>query len=266
MNLTVKELQNYGTEMLRAVSRICEEKGIRWYMAYGSALGAIRHHGPIPWDCDIDIYVPESDLQLFLNVMKKELPSKYWIDYRDNPKHPRAFPRIGLKGYETEVLHIDVFRLGGLPADPKKLKRFTWYSRFLFVTWKSKTLDINHYYHDFKRRFVSKTVKCLTAVIPVSYVLKLLDQQASRIPFDEAEIVASPLTTMSPKRMHERRVFSESILVPYEDFFVRVPKNYEQYLVTQFGNWREFPPVEEQERALNRKYEVRKAEKGDNYA
>lgn len=243
--------------MLRVVSDICEKNNLRWYMAYGSVLGAIRHSGPIPWDYDIDIYVPECDLQNFLNIMEKELPSKYWIDYRGDSRHPRAFPRIGLRGYETEILHIDVYRLGGLPADPKELKKFVRYSRFLFVTWKSKTLDINYYYPDFKRRFVSKTVKIFTALIPMSYILKRLDEQANKIPFDEAEIVASPLTTMIRSFMHDRSVFSKSILVPYEDFTVRVPKDYEQYLVTQFGNWREIPPDDEREKELNKIYEVR---------
>lgn len=257
MLLNIKEIQQYGSEMLRDIADICERNNIRWFMAYGSVLGAIRHSGPIPWDYDIDIYVPESDLKTFLHVLERELSSKYWIDYRNDSTSPRAFPRIGLKGYETEILHIDVYRLGGLPEDPKKLKRFTHYSRLLFVTWKSKTLDINHYYPDFKRRFVSKTVKCLTCFIPLKTILYLLDKQACKIPFDQAKIVASPLTTMNPKRMHDRTVFSESILVKYEDFLVRVPKNYEQYLVTQFGDWRELPPIEEREKELSRTCEVR---------
>ena len=122
-----------GSEMLKTVAEICEKNNIRWYMAYGSTLGAIRHGGPIPWDYDIDIYVPECDLDTFLSAMKRELPSKYWVDYREGRGPYRAFPRIGLTGYETEILHIDVYRLGGLPDDPKKLKLFTRYSRLLFV-------------------------------------------------------------------------------------------------------------------------------------
>lgn len=257
MKLRINEIQKYGSEMLHAVSDICEKHNLRWFMGYGSVLGAIRHSGPIPWDSDIDIYVPESDLQEFLNIMKKELPEKYWIDYRSDSKHPRAFPRIGLNGFETEVLHIDVFRLGGFPADPMKLKFYVLYSRLLYVTWKSKTLDLNFYYPDFKRRFVSKTVRFFTALIPLSYVIKLMDKIANKIPFDEAEIVASTLTTMSRNNMHDRSLFSESILVPYEDFYVRVPKNYEKYLKTQYGNWKEYPSEEEQKKGINQLYEVR---------
>ena len=151
MQLTIEELQKYGSEMLRTVSEICEKNNIQWYMAYGSMLAAIRHQGPIPWDYDIDIYVPEKELKRFLSVLRKELPDKYWIDFRDGDC-PRAFPRIGLNGYETEILHIDVYRLGGLPNKPFQFKCFVWYSRFLFVSWKAKTLDIDFYYKDTKRR------------------------------------------------------------------------------------------------------------------
>ena len=257
MELNIEEMQRIGSEMLKAVVAICERNHIRWVMAFGSALGAIRHSGPIPWDCDIDIYVPDCDLPLFLSAMNKELPSKYWIDYRNNTKHDRAFPRIGLKGYETEILHIDVYRLGGLPVDDRKRAWFTKYSRLLFVTWKAKTIDIDYYYPDKKRRITSKIVKGLTWFIPLSLVLSLIDKQAGRIRFDEATIVASPLTTQSRKRMYPPKLFTDSILVEYEDFFVRVPKEYEVYLTAQFGNWKEFPPIEYREREMNRKYIIR---------
>ncbi len=257
MKLTISELQAYGIDMLRTVSEICERNGIRWYMAYGSALGAIRHHGPIPWDADIDIYVPEPNIDSFVSIMEAQLPSMYWVDYKNNQKHPRCFPRIGLSGYETEVLHIDVYRLGGFPTDSQEYKRFVKYSRYLYVAWKARSVDINYYYPDRKRRIISKTVKAITAFIPTSWLLNQLDKQANRIPFDEAVIVASPLTTMSPRRMIDRHIFDESILVDYADFKVRVPKEYERYLETVFGNWRELPPVEEREKHFNQIYDVR---------
>ena len=257
MKLSIQEVQKYGSEMLKTVAEICEKNNIRWYRAYGSTLGAIRHGGPIPWDYDIDIYVPECDLDTFLSAMKRELPSKYWVDYREGRGPYRAFPRIGLTGYETEILHIDVYRLGGLPDDPKKLKLFTRYSRLLFVTWKSKTLDIDYYYPDKKRRAVSKTVRALTAPIPLKTVLRLMDRQACRIPFDEAKIVASPLTTMNPRKMLDRRIFDHSVLVEYDGFKVRVPKEYERYLETLFGDWKKFPPKEERDAEINKIYDVR---------
>ena len=56
MQLNIKEIQKYGSDMLHVVSDICEKNNIRWFMAYGSVLGAIRHAGPIPWDYDINSY------------------------------------------------------------------------------------------------------------------------------------------------------------------------------------------------------------------
>ena len=253
MQLTIEELQKYGSEMLRTVSEICEKNNIQWYMAYGSMLAAIRHQGPIPWDYDIDIYVPEKELKRFLSVLRKELPDKYWIDFRDGDC-PRAFPRIGLNGYETEILHIDVYRLGGLPNKPFQFKCFVWYSRFLFVSWKAKTLDIDFYYKDTKRRCVSKTIRLLTAFLPVNWLLQQMDKQAGKIDFDKAEIVASPITTMSRKQMIDRHVFDDSILVKYENFDVRVPHDYEKYLETVFGNWKQLPPIEEREAPFRKTY------------
>ncbi len=258
MELTIKELQQYGNDMLRTVSEICERNNITWFMAYGSALGAIRHQGPIPWDYDIDIYVPEPEIKRFLKIMNDQLPQKYWIDFRKNNKYPRSFPRIGLSGYETEILHIDVYRLGGLPYDMKEYKKFVRYSRFLFVMWKSRSVDIDTYYKKKKKRlYISKAVKILTFFIPTSWILKELDKQAGKIPFEEAKIVASPLTTFGRNRMIDKHIFDKSILVKYCDFNVRVPLKYEQYLETVFDNWKQLPPEENRNSMMLKKYDIK---------
>lgn len=263
MKLTINEIQKYGSEMLKSIAEICERNNIRWSMAYGSVLGAVRHKGPIPWDHDIDIYVPEVDIERFIDVVRKELPTQYWIDYRDDKKKARAFPRIGLKGYETEILHIDVYRLGGFPTDSLQFKLFAWYSRMLFIIWKSKTLDINYYYTDRKRRFISKTTRILTSFIPLTSIIKKIDKQAARIPFDEAKIVASPITTFRRWAMHDKRIFDELISIQYEDFWVKVPKEHDTYLTTLFGDWSKYPSADEREQAMNKIYEVREINKGD---
>ena len=83
-------------------------------------------------------------------------------------------------------------------------------------------------------------------------ILKGLDNQAKRIPFDEAIIVASPISTVDPKVMLDRHIFDNSVLVDYSYYKVRVPEEYEKYLNIEFGNWRDFPSIEEREKEMNR--------------
>ncbi len=47
--------------------KFCEREGFRWYLAFGAAIGAVRHKGMIPWDDDIDVYMPREDYMKFIS-------------------------------------------------------------------------------------------------------------------------------------------------------------------------------------------------------
>lgn len=59
--LTMDELHEIGEDMLDFFDRFCAKKGLRFWLAYGTLLGAVRHEGPIPWDEDVDVYMPIDD-------------------------------------------------------------------------------------------------------------------------------------------------------------------------------------------------------------
>ena len=59
--LTLREVQEVETGILEAFHNYCEEHGLRYCMTYGTLIGAVRHHGFIPWDNDIDLYMPRPD-------------------------------------------------------------------------------------------------------------------------------------------------------------------------------------------------------------
>lgn len=64
--LSLREIQLASLEILKVIDSICRANGFRYYLAYGTLIGAVRHHGFIPWDDDIDIQMPRPDYDLFL--------------------------------------------------------------------------------------------------------------------------------------------------------------------------------------------------------
>ena len=60
-------------EILDVIHQICTEHGLRYSLAYGSLIGAMRHKGFIPWDDDFDFAMTRNDYERFLKACKKDL-------------------------------------------------------------------------------------------------------------------------------------------------------------------------------------------------
>lgn len=81
-----KKMWNVQLNMLKEFARICKKHGIRWFVFYGTLLGAARHKGFVPWDDDIDVMLLRPDFEKFRQVAPREIKYPYffdaWSDYR----------------------------------------------------------------------------------------------------------------------------------------------------------------------------------------
>ena len=66
-------------EVLSDVDRACRENGIQYFAEWGTLLGAVRHHGFIPWDDDMDICMKRPDYDRFLQIAEQVMPEGYKI-------------------------------------------------------------------------------------------------------------------------------------------------------------------------------------------
>ena len=95
----LKELQHIIEGVAADVISVFEKYGLDYCLYAGSALGAIRHHGFIPWDDDLDLAMPRNDLERFLDVFDSELGDKYWISTPGRTPGCRApMTKVLLKG------------------------------------------------------------------------------------------------------------------------------------------------------------------------
>ena len=84
-NLSI--LQKEELEIFKAIKEICETNEIQYYIWGGSMLGAVRHHGFIPWDDDIDISMPRPDFERFLKIAPEKLPNDFYLSTYKNKDH-----------------------------------------------------------------------------------------------------------------------------------------------------------------------------------
>ena len=75
----LQKLHTLQLEMLSDLQKICEKYNLEYFAVFGTALGAVRHKGFIPWDDDIDVGMLRKDYDIFIQVAEKEMGDKYQI-------------------------------------------------------------------------------------------------------------------------------------------------------------------------------------------
>lgn len=106
----LRKMQLRMVEILVAIDDICRRHKLRYAIAYGTLLGAVRHKGFIPWDDDCDIFMPRADYEKFAEVAITELPKNMFLqDRKTDPKYPQykksTPPKVRLR--DTKVVAVD---------------------------------------------------------------------------------------------------------------------------------------------------------------
>ena len=116
-----QEYQQLAMQTLDAFCHVCEKHHIPYQLAWGSLLGAIRDGGQIPWDYDVDVFVPYKEKDRLLEALDRDLDENYYVYCPETaPRCRHCMMRLAPKGYHSDVLHVDVFYLIGAPEDPEE--------------------------------------------------------------------------------------------------------------------------------------------------
>lgn len=118
-------IQSLAVETLKYFHLFCQKHNIHYQLAYGSLLGAVRDGGQIPWDYDADVFVPHNERERLVNALKSDIDKNYYFNCIENNKKCHSnLLRICPRGYNINVIHVDVFFLVGTPNDAKERRQF----------------------------------------------------------------------------------------------------------------------------------------------
>lgn len=125
----LKRLQDVLAGILADIDAVCRREGIGYFLGGGSALGAVRHGGFIPWDDDIDLNFFRADFDRFVPAFRAALGDRYWVHSpNDADTHGLVMSRVRLKGTsvrdrndvnERECgAYSDIFIFENVPDNP----------------------------------------------------------------------------------------------------------------------------------------------------
>lgn len=253
--IDINELRFIQLDMLKYVKKVCEENNLKYYLCGGTLLGAIRHKGYIPWDDDIDIFMPINDYKKFLELMHEnksytalnpyEYEDYYYI-FSKLVDNRTKLVELGRVEIDKMGVFIDIFPLLGLPNDEEERNDYinnlrTLNDKRYKYFWTAWNYSGNKY------KKIAKTVLKFPGYIinkkrkTTEKTLKLMEKYN----YDESENIGFVLSAYDPKREVTRKdVYKDIIKVEFEGELFNAPVGYDEYLTNLYGKYMELPPIE----------------------
>lgn len=250
---SLAEVQQTELMMLQALEKTSATHGLPYFLAYGSALGAVRDGNQIPWDWDMDLWVPQPHYDALVEALRDELPDPFVLsDHTSVDGYGPLFARISRRGLDHSLVHLDLFPLVGVtswrPLHGPLIKLNHVLSRVHVL----KTLQVSERPHYSRRkRLVAHVVKALSRPVPQLWVTAVFRALNSFVRYDGARWVTSPCGPYGKAEFFPATWFASSRMCTLSGVKTRVPTGVEHMLSSLYGPAFMTPiPEEQQERAL----------------
>jgi lipopolysaccharide cholinephosphotransferase len=258
----IEQIQNIEIGILKEFIRICDSNNIKYFLAEGSLLGAIRHQGMIPWDDDIDVAMFREDYERFIKIAPGEIQAPYSIsDFRIEEKYIDYITQM--KDSEHQVcssyrkkndvvnVWIDIFVIDGMPKG--KIRHFTHKYNLLFHKLLMMWSDLDHYLvKGRKNRPLYEIILIkicqifhFEKIIHTYKALESMDRCMRNVKIAKDGNVINFMSEYKWRTEFPASYYGEGREVPFEDMLVRIPDESEKILESTYGDYMKLPPESE---------------------
>lgn len=253
----IEELKKIQLDILQEVHDYCETEGIRYFLSYGTMLGAIRHGGYIPWDDDIDIEMTRPDYMRFiqsfngkhpyLKVLSPELDWGYYAPYANVIDTRTILHEDGISHRGEEVgIKIDIFPVDGMPSDDAKARETFRQLVHMNAALRLKRIPLME---DFSRAMGFGKIKVLgkwlfVKLIPYKLLQRRISSMATSWPFEEASYAGCWAFSWSFVRLRKEK-FERYRRIKFEGREFWTLDDTHTFLQMKYGNYMQLPPEEQ---------------------
>ena len=254
----VKEVQGKILEVMKHIDKLCRDNGIVYYIMGGTALGAVRHGGFIPWDDDLDIFMTPTEYEKFKKVFETENSTLFVLqEWRTTPDY-LEYAKVRMNGTtfieeafkDRKDLHqgiyVDIMILHKVPEN-KFIQKLVYYeSKFVTLyallqrNWKPKSTS---------QKLVLKSLKFM----PCKLMAQCFYQRIYK--YDDMKKNFKYCYWITPAKfrsgLFDSSFFSDPVDIPFEDTVLLGPKKIKEYLEYRYGDYMKLPSKEAQQAAVH---------------
>ena len=254
-------------ETTKDVVDLCEELGIFYMLGGGSALGAVRHRGFIPWDDDIDLNIPRADIDRLLDAVEERYSEKYYVEAPlRTPGYLSSFIQIHRRGTVFQEylaqkkqdcgIKIDIFVIENT-YDQAVLRKLhgLWVQAGLFFlscyrmfAWRKEFRTLSK--GDAKASLVTgiKSILGIPFAAAPGFFYRWVQKSMMCCKDDHSGYVTIP----SGRKhffgeMYEREAFMKIRPMPFQQYSFQVTEDYDHYLSNLYGDYMAVPPENQRE-------------------
>ena len=249
--INIQEQKKLMLDMLEYVDDICRKNNIKYSLVGGSLIGAVRHHGYIPWDDDVDIILTEENYKKLVEILDKET-GRYQTFRYGKECEKMGFRKLvdtrtcasedGFVFDSTYGVYIDIFSYCSLSNDAKKRRRQFNKIKLLFKFVVLYRKDVRSK----KRRFLVVGGKIASRMIGCKRISRMYESMRRKNDTVKSDYVTCFFPVYSfEKEVQQKKNTEDYIDVKFENLTVMIFKNYDEILRTTFGDYMKLPPESE---------------------
>lgn len=255
---SVREVQNKILEIMKYIDAVCRKNGIVYYIMGGTALGAIRHGGFIPWDDDLDIFMTPQEYAKFKSVMEREGNPNYVLQEWRTVKDYLEYAKVRMNGTTFieenfkdrknmhQGIYVDIMILHKVPESKFMQKMVYYESKFVTLyalsqrNWKPKNKG---------QAMMLRLLKFL----PCQFISKICYRHIYK--YDDMTDNFKYCYWITPAKfrsgLFDKKFFDAPIDIPFEDAIFYGSKHIKDYLTYRYGDYMKLPSIEQQRAAVH---------------
>lgn len=252
-NQTVSDVQCKILDIIKYIDKLCRDNEIIYYIMGGTALGAIRHGGFIPWDDDLDIFMTPSQYMKFKIAFEKDNSENFVLQEWKTTPNFLEYAKVRMNGTTFieeqfkkrndlhQGIYVDIMILHKVPESKLIQKSVYYQSKFVTLYglsqrgWKPKTK-------------IQKLVLNSLKIIPCKTLAKFCYSNIYR--YDNLSENFKYCYWITPAKfksgLFEKSFFEKNIDIPFEDTCLLAPEHIKEYLTYRYGDYMKMPSAEEQ--------------------